>query len=295
MLYNIKKLKQLYAEGVNIIDYIKAKDNLKTNDIMAIQASYDIQAGSYRENFYKQPSLKIAYCKQLAKKIDKLGKIDSILLVGVGEAITLSIILNQLLEKPKNVYGIDISWSRIKYAKLFAQEQGIENVNLIVANLFELPFLDNSIDLVMSNHSLEPNGGNEQNAISELHRVARKYVLINEPSYEFGDETARRRIEEMGYVRNLAQHVKELKLNIINHELLEISMNPSNPTASILIKKELEGNSPQHILVCPSTKTSLEKVNDCFYTKDGMLAYPIIGGIPCLLSSKSIIATHFLD
>ncbi len=295
MIHNIKHLQKLYAQGVNIINYLKQENRENINDVEIIQISYDIQAGSYRKRFYEQPDLKVKYCQKLAETIDQLGSFESILLVGVGEAITLSLVIKYLKNKPSKIYGIDISWSRIKYGQIFAKEQGLENINLFVADLFQLPFLDNSIDLVMSNHSLEPNGGKEKQAICELNRVAKKYVLMNEPSYQFGNKIAQERIDKMGYVKNLAKHSEELGFNVVKQELFGISMNPKNPTENIIIKKDSIGDHVDQPLACPLTGNPLIKLQDCFFSVEGMLAYPIIGGIPCLLSSKSIVATHLQE
>jgi uncharacterized protein YbaR (Trm112 family) len=49
------------------------------------------------------------------------------------------------------------------------------------------------------------------------------------------------------------------------------------------------------LLCCPITKTDLIKMNDAYYSKESLLAYPIINGTPCLLPNNAIIATHFLD
>jgi len=40
-------------------------------------------------------------------------------------------------------------------------------------------------------------------------------------------------------------------------------------------------------------KTSLELIKNSYFTRKGLLAYPIIDGIPCLLKDNAIIATHY--
>ncbi|HOL80730.1 MAG TPA: class I SAM-dependent methyltransferase, partial [Ignavibacteriales bacterium] len=91
--------------------------------------------------------------------------------IGVGEATTLSYLIKQLNNQNLNIFGFDISWSRLKFAKELTKYLQIENVNLFVADLFNIPLNDNSIDIVYTNHSIEPNGGREEEALKELYRI----------------------------------------------------------------------------------------------------------------------------
>lgn len=51
-----------------------------------------------------------------------------------------------------------------------------------------MPLKDNSIDIVYTSHSIEPNGGREEEALEELYRVANKYLILLEPDYELANE-----------------------------------------------------------------------------------------------------------
>jgi ubiquinone/menaquinone biosynthesis C-methylase UbiE len=106
-------------------------------------------------------------------------------------------------KKPLKVFGFDISWSRVKFAKKLVEEYNMKNVNLFTANLFEIPLLDNSIDIVYTSHSLEPNGGKEKQALKELFRIAKNYIVLLEPSYELASTDARERMINHGYITNL--------------------------------------------------------------------------------------------
>ncbi|MFZ1703034.1 MAG: class I SAM-dependent methyltransferase [Saprospiraceae bacterium] len=288
----LQKIKEIYAQGGNIINYLKTLGQNQLNSIEDILISYDFQSGSYIKSFATNPTHKNEYCAALAKIIDGLDQANSIIEVGVGEATTLSTLLSKLNHKPADVLGFDISWSRIKFAQEFLKDFGFDHCRLFTANLFEIPLLNNSVDIVYTSHSIEPNGGQDENALKELYRITNKYLILLEPSYEFAHEEARKRMVEHGYVTKLHQTAIDLNYKIIEHRLFDFSANPLNPTGIMIIEKE-GGQKNKAELVCPITFTNLEKLNaGLLYSNDCFLAYPVIENIPCLLKENSILASH---
>ncbi len=290
----LAKIKEIYANGEYIIKYLKSISNHDLNTIEDILISYDFQAGSYVKAFSNNQEFKHKYCSSLATVIDNLGNFDSIMEAGVGEATTLNNLIKNLTKTPSEIFGFDISWSRLKFAKEFLADFGLKNVTLFTANLFEIPLSDNSVDIVYTSHSIEPNGGKEEEAIKELYRITGKYLILLEPSYEFADNKSRIRMKEHGYVTNLYANAKKLGYKVIEHRLFDYSANPLNPTGIMIIEKKSSiSNSPG--VKCPISLTDLVKFNDSLlYSKDSFLAYPVIDGIPCLLKENSILATHLL-
>lgn len=291
MLNGIKKI---YEQNENIIAYLKELKASDQNNLEDILISYDFQAGTYTKGYKENPKNKDLYCAYLAEIINSLAEYDSVLEVGVGEATTMGVMLSKLKSKPKRTYGFDISWSRIKYAKKFIAELGIEDVELFTGDLFNMPLKDNSIDVVYTSHSIEPNGGREEEALRELYRVTNKYLVLLEPSYELASDEAKKRMKEHGYITNLYETARKLGYNIIEHRLFDISANPLNPTGVIIIKKEgiEKNNNP---ICCPVTKTDFIMKDNVYYSPESLLAYPIIDGIPCLIEQNAIVATKFLD
>ncbi len=219
----INKVKDIYANGGNIIKYLKSLNKKDQNTIEDILISYDFQSGSYIKSFSENLDYKEKYSAALAKVIESLGSFDSIMEAGIGEATTLYSLLNRLTRIPPNIFGFDISWSRLKFAKNFLAEFDFTDVTLFTTNLFEIPLLDNSVDIVYTSHSIEPNGGREEDAIRKLYRIADKYVILLEPSYEFADKESRDRMKEHGYVTKLYATAKGLGYNIIEHRLFDYS------------------------------------------------------------------------
>lgn len=291
---HLQKIKELYQKDENIIQYLKKISKNESNNIEDILISYDFQSGSYIKSFSENQEIKNKYCNGLAKIIDKIDGVESILEVGVGEATTLNTLLKNLKNLPDNIFGFDISWSRLKFAKEFLKDFGINNVNLFTANLFDIPLLDNSIDVIYTSHSIEPNGGKEEEALKELYRVTKKYLILLEPSFEFGNDKAKLRMKEHGYITNLYGTAKNLGYKIIEHKLFEFSDDKINPTGLMIIEKKIdEYNKPN--LVCPISHTELINYNEnILYSKDSFLAYPVIDNIPCLLKENSILASHLL-
>lgn len=137
------------------------------------------------------------------------------------------------------------------------------------------------------------NGGKE--ALRELFRITKYYLVLLKPSFDFADEEGRTRMLKSGYVTNLYKTAKELGYNIIEHRLFDVSSNRLNPTGLIVIKKSNNNQHNSSFLCCPLTYTNLDLINGCYYSKDAFLAYPVIDKVPCLLPQNAIIATHFLD
>lgn len=291
----LNRIKELYENNTNIIKYLKTLNSQTSNTTEDILISYDFQAGTYIKKHESDPSFLNRYCSSIGNIINNLGNFNSIIEIGVGEATTLSTLLIYLESRPNQILGFDISWSRIKYAKDYLESQGINDAILFTGDLFSSPLKDNSIDVVYTSHSIEPNGGKEEEALKELYRITNKYLILLEPSYEFASQEGKERMESNGYVKNLYSTAIKLGYNVIEHRLLDICSNPLNPTELIIIEKkgsDIENLSP---LCCPITKTDLKYQNDCYYSQDSLLAYPLIKDIPCLLPQNAIVATKLMD
>jgi uncharacterized protein YbaR (Trm112 family) len=172
------------------------------------------------------------------------------------------------------------------------KQYSVEGATLLTGDLFATPFRDNSIDVVYTSHSLEPNGGREKEALKELFRIARKYVVLLEPAYELAHESAKARMRKHGYVTRLQEAAVELGYTVSEHRLFDICSNPENPTGLTIIPKHCSESQPNDVLACPVTNTVLEERDMFLFSEKGMLVYPKIMGIPCLLPQNAVIATH---
>lgn len=169
---------------------------------------------------------------------------------------------------------------------------------LFVGDLFEIPLDDESIDVLYTYHSLEPNGGREEEAICELLRVARRFVVLVEPIYELGSPEAQARMRQHGYVRALKETTDRLGGKVTDYRLLDYMENPLNPTGLIVIEKPLSttrGKESGLRWSCPLTQTPLYEMGDVFVSKDAGLVYPVLRGIPMLRSQHAIVASSILS
>lgn len=149
--------------------------------------------------------------------------------VGCGESTVLGGVLRELGRDVSGAYGFDVSWSRVNEGRLWLRELN-QRANLFVADLFRIPFADNSIDVVYTSHSLEPNGGRERAALQECLRVARRAVVLIEPLYELANDEQRERVQSHGYVTRLRESAVGIQAAITAFELL-----PYSPILSTLV------------------------------------------------------------
>lgn len=296
LLITPRKLRSLYEEGGNISAILREEMSLDHNTREIIEISYDLQSGSYTASMSDEAtaSLTDAYSKEIAARILSLCKPDTILEAGVGEATTLSGVL-KYIGKDVSSYGFDLSWSRIAYAKKWLQSNRINDTVLCTGDLLHIPFLDNSIDVVYTAHSIEPNGGNEEPILCELYRVTRKYLILLEPGFELATDEAKQRMMQHGYCKNLKGISESLGYQVLEHQLFPIYSNPLNPTAITIIKKEGKYETPSDLLGCPIFKTPLKMIGGMFYSPEALVVYPVVAGIPCLRPENGIIASKYED
>lgn len=291
MFNKISHLRKLYKENANILNLLRTEKN--TNKMEDILISYDLQSGSYSKSFEKNPKYYQNYTKELSSKIKELGNFNSILEAGVGEATTLvNLLVNLGKPRQKEYYGFDLSWSRLRYAKEFSKKFNL-NIDFFTGDLFSIPVADESIDIVYTSHSIEPNGGKEEEALKELYRITKKYLILLEPDYERASETSRARMTSNGYITNLNQIIKNLGYQVILDEPFKGSSNKLNPTGIKIIKKEPSNRSNKFQMICPHSKIPISKLRNVYSSNEGGLIYPIIDEIPCLHHSNAILATHF--
>ncbi|MDB6074088.1 MAG: Methyltransferase type 11, partial [Verrucomicrobiaceae bacterium] len=216
------ELKEAYEQGRNIMQMVRDNAHSQVNDERTIELSYDLQSGSYIRYVESAEGheQRRAFTRQMADFFEDLGPIGSLMEAGVGESVTLWHLLDQLPHLPSHVHGFDLCWSRVACGeKWMSRQQPRFEATLTAASLLEVPYEDNSFDVVYTAHTIEPNHGREAAILAELYRVTNKYLVLLEPAYELGSNAARARMEQHGYCRGLPATARALGFEVLRHEL----------------------------------------------------------------------------
>jgi ubiquinone/menaquinone biosynthesis C-methylase UbiE/uncharacterized protein YbaR (Trm112 family) len=289
---------EAYAQGRNVTEFLRQQFGEQTNTSQIIEVAYDLQAGSYIEGVRSAPKYWQEFTYELSQILSRnLVDGDRLLEVGTGEMTTLTGVANFCYQRVQAHYAMDISWSRIRRGRDFvAKEMHPEiaaRLEDFVADLFRLPLRDKSVDVVWTCHAIEPNGGREIEAIAELFRVARRRVILFEPSYEENSTSGRARMETLGYIRGLPNAVKNLGGRIDAITAIKAVSNPLNPTyAYVVVPPETTSASPFATeWACPATGLPMVRRESYFWSEGSRLAYPIIDEIPVLRADAAVLAT----
>ncbi len=291
-----KELANAYARGENITALLKNLSQVDYNTEEVIETAYDLQAGSYIASL-NDPIMyhhKADYGEAIAQEILALTRPTSILEAGVGEGTTFSFVLQNLNQPALEAHGFDLSWSRIAYCRQWLQDNYSGSAFLSIASLLNLPYLDNSFDVVYTSHTIEPNGGNEKAILQELYRVTSRYLVLLEPGYELASEEAQKRMVQHGYCRDLVNCAESLGMKVLKHELFPHTANPLNPTAITIVVKDATANPAIPKLACPHFGYPLIDRPDSLFSPESLRAYHKIQGIPCLRSQDGIIASAYM-
>ena len=162
MEHTIEFFRRAYEEGNNQFLSVSCPE-LSRQDI--IESAYDIQSGSYTDYALDDLGRLERYASEIyALASPFLSQKSSILDCGAGELTTLSALSNFLPENCQ-LLACDLSLSRLRFGQRFAnvmRKDLVESLRLFIADMAMLPLVDNSVDIVLATHALEPNHGNEE-------------------------------------------------------------------------------------------------------------------------------------
>jgi len=295
---NLNELRKAYERGENITEILTiTQPGLNRSEI--IEIAYDIQSGSYTRDAIDKPErLKRYACDIHELCRDFLSDHDVILDCGAGELTTLSALSLHLPEQCK-LLACDISLSRLRAGRRFAERMMrgdlASNLTLFVADMARLPLPDNSVDVVITVHSLEPNHGREHQLLEELLRISRRQLLLFEPSWENVNHVVRARMQQHGYVRELPQHIDAAGGTLISVEPLPSPLGSLNPTYCYVVEpinKEVQPAFDDLLLQCPCSGYPLHKQMGYWWSQEGGWAFPEIDGIPCLREKHGVLMSH---
>jgi Methyltransferase domain len=298
MSLNINELRQAYSRGENIVQLLTNRNpDLDRSEI--IEIAYDIQSGSYTRAAVDNPERLKRYAHEIHEIVKQyLTENDVILDCGAGELTTLSA-LSEHLPSQCQLLACDISLSRLRVGRRFAKRamRGdlARELSLFVADMVRLPLADSSVDVIFTSHALEPNHGRERELLAELLRVARRQLLLLEPSWENADEVGRARMEQHGYVRDLPLHIKAAGGRLVSVEPLPNPLNPLNPTYCYVVESNDQESQPSFVdqaFHCPRSGYPLQRQQSYWWSQEGGWAFPEIDGIACLREKHGVLMSH---
>ena len=216
--------------------------------------------------------------------------------MGCGEATTLSGVINNLKYNSHKIFGFDISLSRVEIGKDFSNKnlkQG-RKINFFVSIISQIPLKDKSIDVVTSSHAIEPNGGYEDVIAKELIRVARKKIILFEPCYEKVNSNIKKRMNKLGYIKNLSEIFKKYGVKFTGLIPIKKSVDKNNPTFCYLFNlPKVKKKALKIEFTDPGTNFKLLKNKNFYKSTKSELSYPIIKNIPIFRVEKGIIFKTF--
>ena len=287
ILESLKNIKQNY--------FLFLKKNTRFTDDIINQISYGFQAGTYIDFYNYQKKRKEYpdhYYDHIYSKIKKYFKDNySILEPGVGEGTFTHELINRNRIHFKNIsyYGCDYSFSRLLVCKKFLSKHKMVS-SLFLSEMSKIGISQNSIDILITHHALEPNRGKEKVIIEEFLNISNKYVILVEPIYELNSKKNKKRMDKYGYVKNLYKICEKLNCEILDYGLLDVCLNPKNLTGIIVLKKKKNTKRNQIKFKCLLTKDYLIRKKDFYYNDKAGVIYPVIKNIPILRSEAGIIA-----
>ena len=263
------------------------RDNLVSNETANVIIDGEHKVARRRDALH-------AHLDWLANEFCKLDVRDSSLLeVGAGELTTLAPVAGRISEPTLAVHASELSWSRCRIGRDFANSLGVNLSSLTSASVTALPFASNSIDFVYTHFCLEELAGYEREAVKELFRVARRAVLLIEASYELGSLPQRRKLRNRCWNVGLLSAVKSLGYRIIRHELLPFSADPFHHGSIIQIEKTTTDPKPSFVLVCPRCKSELRRDKVVYFCGACQVVFPILDGIPVFIHNNAVIASYY--
>ena len=315
--YDLKKINKNYNLSLMFILKRYVKDSLffflkniplinkiffiRSRTLLSVKFKYDNMAGVYvdnQKNFKNEKYLALneknevlecrgiitPYYADCLKGLFLLSKSKSLLEVGAGELTTISLVLNSLKKKFSYSGAIDISLNRLLVGKKYLKSQGNKVDFLARADASQLPFKDNSFDMVYTCHCLEQVPNLFIKSVKELIRVSKKYIVIIEPSYEFSLIASKNNIYKKGYTKITDALLSKTGFTPIYRKFLPLKNYISSAEIIVFEKKNYYKslNKKDIQFVSPISREKLSKNKKFLLDKKNFKKYKIYKKIPLL-------------
>ena len=214
--------------------------------------------------------------------------LNSILEVGAGELVTLNDLLIKIKKKPKEIGAIDISLKRLADGKKIFSKTNRKINFLARADASQLPFPDNSFEMVYTVHVIEQVPDLYLKIVKELVRVSSNIIILIEPSYEFGSNSSKKNIFKKGYTQIKNSDFSGLNCKLIYRDIMELRTYINGSEIVILKKNKIKKNKCKTEFVCPNTHESLFRKGKLLSNKSKTINFPIENSISKLCPQDRI-------
>ena len=200
----------------------------------------------------------------------------------------------------RKILAFDISWSRIHLGLEFWKKTVTLNSDKIIpfiADIKKIPLPSKSADVVTAIHSLEPNGAFLGELLNEIFRVAKRRCIFFEPCYELNSDKGKKRMDNLGYVKNIREEVVSLGGKVLEFHVVKNQVTPLNLTACYIIEPPNvipESDNNAHYFTLPGTDSPLVLKENFYLSQTSGLVFPVLGGLPILRREKAILASKLV-
>ena len=244
------------------LEQIKKKYNeiaLNTNDVNSYVRIYEeekefIAYNNFDKKLYIVKSRSTDHPSNIIYKFCDHYDLKSIIEVGVGE-FTLLLPIVKKSKKINFISGLDLSYERVKSGKAFFEKHNINANHYIVCDASNLPYADNSFDMVYTHYCLEQVPFLAKKIIDEMIRISSKYIIVMEPSYKFSNKITRHRILTKGFPILNQSHFRNKESKIIYRN--GIPFNRYDLYGEITVLEKLKKSEGVPILRDPLTKKNI--------------------------------------
>ena len=233
-----------------------------------------------REDHYRR--MMNEYARHLANT-----EFDSLLEVGAGELTTIAEMARRF-GSGRAYHAIDLSFARVHRGRRFFDD--LEAVIIASrANAVRLPYADDSFDVVFTAHCLEHMPLDFRDAVDEMVRVARRAIVLFEPSYRLGDSVQKMRMRANGYARGIEDYLHRIEGVKLWPVRLMRNASAYNRTAVFGIHIDgaiAEGRRVKRPpkLACPECHSPLKQLEAGRSCGTCQIGYPVIDGVADLNS-----------
>jgi len=295
-----RKFKIFLINLLNLFSFEKDIVYVKDRSLEKVKNKYDKISGSYIKNYldsnkkftaqinnYQVVELrgsKEDYYSQYLENIIKKTNSKSFLEVGAGElTLAAEVIKNVKKDFIDYTGALDLSMNRLVVGSEFLKKQNLNIDYVVSGDASNLPFPDNCFDLVYTSHCLEQVPHLFVKAVNECSRVAKKYVVLIEPSYEFGSEVTKNHIYKKGYIKITSKLLNKLDLSVVYRNKSSVQTYTNGSEIIILKKRNNKKENNKKIqFLCPSCKSYLVKREEKLICTSENYYFDVVSSIPKL-------------